>query len=203
MQDELWINWDVQRSKNQNKCWLKERAKRFQVAKPKLTIKKTLFVIAFTSCPARFSIIALPKDEKIDAECFVQFLKDTGKRFNNLRRSKTKLRDLTLQFDNAMPHSPKNTKLYECCGTNKYWTKSLQPRFKHVWQVFIHQTAGTLQNATLWRHWRIESGRAAFFEAASKILVFKRVREAKKSLRRCDSTVRNLYYTIVYFILFI
>ena len=63
-------------------------------------------------CPARFSITVLPKDEKIDAECFVQFLKDTGKRFNNLRRSKTKLRDLTLQFDNARPHTAQRTQSY-------------------------------------------------------------------------------------------
>ena len=112
VQDELCSDWEVQRSKNQNKCWLKEKAKRLQVAKPKLTTKKTLFLIAFTSCPSRFSITALPKDEKIDAECYIQFLKDTGKRFNNLRRSKTKFRDLTLQFDNARPRIAERTRSY-------------------------------------------------------------------------------------------
>ena len=66
---------------------------------------------------------------------------------------------------------------------------SLQPRFKDVWPVFIQQIAGTLQNASLWKHWRIENGHAAFFEAASKIFVFnfKRVREAKK---HCEVVVR-------------
>ena len=49
----------------------------------------------------------------------------------------------------------------------------LQPRFKHVWPVSIHQIAGTLQNATLWKHERIENGRAAVFEVASEIVVFK------------------------------
>ena len=60
-----------------------------------------------------------------------------------------------------------------------------------------------MQNATLWMYRRNENGRAAVFEAASEIFVFKRVREAIKSLRRCGSTVRSLYYTIVCFILFI
>ena len=45
VQDELWINWEVQLSKNQNKCWLKKRAKRLQVVKPKITPIKTTFVI--------------------------------------------------------------------------------------------------------------------------------------------------------------
>ena len=75
-------------------------------------MKKTLFLIAFTRFPARFSITSLPKDEKIDAGCFAQFLKDTGKRFNNLRQSKTKLRDLTHQFDNARPHTAQRTRSY-------------------------------------------------------------------------------------------
>ena len=31
-------------------------------------------------------------------DCFVQFLNDTGKRFNNLKRRKATLKDLTLEF---------------------------------------------------------------------------------------------------------
>ena len=36
-----------------------------------------------------------------------------------------------------------------------------------------------LQNASLWKHLKIENGHATVFEAASKIFVFKRVRETK------------------------
>ena len=43
-------------------------------------------------------------------ECFVQFLNDTGKRFNNLQRRKVKLKDLTLQFDKAKPRTAKELK---------------------------------------------------------------------------------------------
>ena len=52
-------------------------------------------------------------------ECFVQFLNDTGKRFNNLKRRKTKLKDLILQFSKVKATtSPKNLnlKLYERWG---------------------------------------------------------------------------------------
>ena len=38
-------------------------------------------------------------------ECFVQFLNDTGKRFSNLQRRKTKLKDLTLQFGKVEPYT--------------------------------------------------------------------------------------------------
>ena len=112
VQDELWINWDAQKSKNQNKAWLKKGQKRLQVPKPKLTPKKTMFLIAFTCCPARFSVTALPKGTTVDAEYFVQFLKDTNNRFANLKRSNTKLKELTLQFDNARPHTAQRSQAY-------------------------------------------------------------------------------------------
>ena len=43
-------------------------------------------------------------------KCFVQFLNDTGKRFHNLKRSKTELKDLTLQFVKAKPHAAEEFK---------------------------------------------------------------------------------------------
>ena len=112
VQDELWINWDLKKSKNQNKAWLKKGQKRLQVPKPKLTPRKLMLLIAFTTSPARFSITVLPKGKTIDAECFVQFLKDTNKRFSSLKQNKTTLKKLTLQFDNARHHSAGRTQEY-------------------------------------------------------------------------------------------
>ena len=42
----------------------------------------------------------------------MQFLKDTNHRFFNLKRSKTKLKELTLQFDNARPHAAQRSQEY-------------------------------------------------------------------------------------------
>ena len=42
-------------------------------------------------------------------ECFVQFLNDTGKQFNNLKRRKAKLKDLTLQFGKVKPDTVQRT----------------------------------------------------------------------------------------------
>ena len=42
-------------------------------------------------------------------ECFVQFLNDTGKRFNNLQRRKAKLKGLTLQFGKVKPQTTQIT----------------------------------------------------------------------------------------------
>ena len=47
----------------------------------------------------------------------------------------------------------------------------------------------------------LKNGLATVFDAAYEIFVFKKVREAKKALRRYGSIVRSLYYTIVCFIL--
>ena len=146
MQDELWINWEVQLSKNQNK----EGSKAF--AKPKTKVNSEDVPHRITCSPARFSITALPKGKTANAEYFVQFLKDSNKRFTNLKQKKTRLKDLTLQFDNAKPHTAQ--KIKDCISsqgviTNYYQTKSLQCRFKPVRQVPIHKTAGTLRNQAL------------------------------------------------------
>ena len=51
--------------------------------------------------------------------------------------------------------------------------------------VFIHQIAGTLQNATLSKHRRIENWRAAVFEVASEIFL----RELEKLKGHCEDVV--------------
>ena len=48
----------------------------------------------------------------VTAEVMVKYYKDTGHRFNNLRRDSVKLTDLTLQMDNARPHSATLTQDY-------------------------------------------------------------------------------------------
>ena len=112
VEDELWVNWGVIGTKMQNRAWLPKGARRMTVPKPKLTPKKTMLLVAFTTNPARFSITALQKGQTIDSEYMVQFFKDTNKRFSSLRRNKIKFSELLLQIDNARPHTSKRTQSY-------------------------------------------------------------------------------------------
>ena len=48
VQDELWVDLDVVRTKNSSKTWLKKGAKRQQISKPKLTPQKTMLLVSFT-----------------------------------------------------------------------------------------------------------------------------------------------------------
>ena len=48
VQDELWVDLDVVRTKNSSITWLKKDAKRQQISKPKLTPQKTMLLVSFT-----------------------------------------------------------------------------------------------------------------------------------------------------------
>ena len=112
VQDEVWVNWDIVKSKQQNKTWIKKNGKRSQVEKPKLTTKKTMLLVAFTCSPARFSVTALPKGATVTGEDMVDFYKATRQRFNNIRHNRIKFSDLILQHDNARPHAAARTQTY-------------------------------------------------------------------------------------------
>ena len=43
--------------------------------------------------------------EYINAEYMIQYLKDTGKRFQNLKKDKISLKEMHFQMDNARPHT--------------------------------------------------------------------------------------------------
>ena len=79
---------------------------------PKLTVKTTMPLIAFTCSPARFSTTALPRGVTVTAEYMVGFFKSTGHRFNNLKKDKISIKELLLQMDNARPHSAAQTQTY-------------------------------------------------------------------------------------------
>ena len=112
VEDELWVNWDIIKSKQQNKTWIKKNGKRSQVEKPKLTTKKTMLLVAFTCSPARFSVTALPKGVTVTGEYMVDFYKATRQRFNNIKHNRIKFSDLILQHDNARPHTAARTQTY-------------------------------------------------------------------------------------------
>ena len=112
VQDELWVNWSIVKSKQQNMTSIKKGGKRSQVVKPKLTVKKTMLLIAFTCSPANCLVTALPRGVTVTAEYMVEFFKSMGHRFNNLKKDKIILKELLLQMDNARPHSAARTQTY-------------------------------------------------------------------------------------------
>ena len=64
-----------------------------------------MVTIAFTCKPKRFSVALMPQGESINAEYMIQYLKDTGKRFQNLKKDKISLKEMHFQMDNARSHT--------------------------------------------------------------------------------------------------
>ena len=54
----------------------------------------------------------LPQGESVDAQFMINYLKDTGKRFQNLKKNKVTLQELHFQMDNARPHTAAATKQF-------------------------------------------------------------------------------------------
>ena len=64
-----------------------------------------MVTIPFTCKPNRFSVALRPQGESINAEYMIQYLKDTGKKFHNLKKDKISLEEMHFQMDNARPHT--------------------------------------------------------------------------------------------------
>lgn len=71
------------------------RAVKLTNVKHKLNNRKTMGLVAFTSKPKRFLVSFLPRGTTKDAEYMIQYIKDTGKRFQNLERNSIALKDTT------------------------------------------------------------------------------------------------------------
>ena len=69
-------------------------------------------LVSFTCSAARFSVTELLKGETVTADNMVEYLKDTGNRFRNLKKDKIASKNLLLQMDNARPHSAERTQTY-------------------------------------------------------------------------------------------
>ena len=109
VEDETWVNWDIEVNR---RVWIGKKTPKPTKLKPKLTKRKTLAFVAFTSKPRRYSVSVLPQGHTVNAELIIQYLKDTNHRFLNLRQSKIKLSELILQMDNAKPHAAVVTQQY-------------------------------------------------------------------------------------------
>ena len=109
VEDEPWFFWDAPEYR---RAWIQKKAVKPTIAKQKLTKRQTMVLIAFTCKPKRYSVTVLPQGESVDAQFMINYLKDTGKRFQNLKKNKVTLQELHFQMDNARPHTAAATKQF-------------------------------------------------------------------------------------------
>ena len=109
VEDESWFLWDAPEYR---RAWIQKKAVKPTIAKQNLTKRKTMVLIAFTCKPKIFSVTVLSQGESVDAQFMMNHLKDTGKRFQNLKKNKVTLQELHFQMDNARPHTAAATKQF-------------------------------------------------------------------------------------------
>ena len=109
VQDETWVLWDL---KSRREVWIPQDGQKPTTPQPKLTKRDTMVLMGFTCCPKRFSVAILPPGTTADRNVMFQYLKDTGHRFNNLKKNKIKLGELMLMWDNSKHHSAHETQAF-------------------------------------------------------------------------------------------
>ena len=113
VENESWFLWDAPEYR---RAWIQKKAVKPTIAKQKLTKRKTMVLIAFTCKRKIFSVTVLTQGESVDAQFMINHLKDTGKRFQNLKKNKVTLQELHFQMDNARPHTAAATKFLDRRG---------------------------------------------------------------------------------------
>jgi hypothetical protein len=109
VQDETWVYLKGQPRKQQNRAWLTPTQPRPQVIRRTLADKKVMVMIAFTP-NKRFSITAVPPNERINSDKIIEFVRHTGDLWRCLRSNPMRLSDVLWQWDNARPHSARATR---------------------------------------------------------------------------------------------
>ena len=105
VEDETWVSWDAHGTKSDNRTWLKKEEPRRQVVRSvTMTKRKSLLMVMFTP-NKRFSVTALPPGTTIDAQRMVDYLRRTGDLWRTLRSNPVRLNEISLQMDNARPHT--------------------------------------------------------------------------------------------------
>ena len=111
VQDETWVLWDL---KPRREVWIPPGWSKTHHSPPEANQKETMVLMGLACCPKRFSVSILPPRTTADSNVMIQYLKDTGHRFNNLKKNKIKLGELMqmLMWDNARPHSAHETQAF-------------------------------------------------------------------------------------------
>ena len=121
VEDETWIHFHPQKRKSANKAWVAIREKKPTVVRQALTNQKAMVLVIFT-CNGKVNAQALPYGSHVNADIFKRFLIRTGEKWRTLRSDPTKLREVTIQFDNARPHRAKSiTDFFSTRQVNALW----------------------------------------------------------------------------------
>ena len=107
--DRGWFLWD---QKEQRRVWVGKGKEKTTTPRTKLNKWKTMLLLSSTCSSKRVSVKLLPQGDTLDSKVMVDYLKDTRKRFGSLRSDKTSFKDLFLMWDNANPHTSKETKKF-------------------------------------------------------------------------------------------
>ena len=102
-EDETWALYDTPNTKAQNMAWLSPGQPKLTVAKPKLTNRKAMLLVAFTS-DKKISIDSVDPGTTVDADRYIEFVQKTGERWRKLKSRPTRLSSLWWQQDNARCH---------------------------------------------------------------------------------------------------
>ena len=101
VEDESWFVWDQKERRN---AWIEKKQTKPTVTRAKITKRKTMLLVAIACKPKRYSPTLLPPGHTVNSDVTIQFLKDTRRRFSQVRRNPIALKDMVLQWDNARPH---------------------------------------------------------------------------------------------------
>jgi hypothetical protein len=140
VEDETWVSWNAHGTKSDNRTWLgKEESRRQVVRQTFMTSQKSLLLVTFTP-NKRFSVTALPYGVTVDAQRMVDYLRRTGDLWRTLRSKPARLSEISLQMDNARPHTARLVKEFlEGRGVTTIWQSPYSPdlnlcdRFLFLW----------------------------------------------------------------------
>ena len=101
IEDESWFVWD---QKEHGNAWIEKKQTKPTAARAKITKCKPMLLVAITCKPKRYSLTLLPPGHTDNSDVTIQLLKDTKRRFNQVRRNPIALKDMVLLWDNARLH---------------------------------------------------------------------------------------------------
>lgn len=139
VQDETWVYLNPVPCKQSNRCWLGAGDSRPQVVKPSISDSKVMLLFAFTP-NKRFSATVLPRNQTVDGETIIKFIRHTGDLWRTLRSKPIHMDQLFWQWDNARPHTSRPVSDYlEKRNITKVWQSPYSPdlnlcdRFLFTW----------------------------------------------------------------------
>ena len=99
VEDESWFVWDQKEHRN---AWIEIKQTKPTVARAKLPKRKAMLLVTTTCKPKRYSLTLLPPGHTVNSDVTIQLLKDTKRRFSQVRRNPIALKDIVLLWDNAV-----------------------------------------------------------------------------------------------------